>query len=206
MTDRKLNIIGLLRLGAVIVLVVVLGVFIKKTTDRFKTGKVVTESSTVVLEKIEKVLKLVTIEGNYSEIMEYKDYQIADVWGLRKKAIIRVTGKVLVGFDLKNLDVEIDEDKKVIRFISLPKPEVLAVDANLTYYDLQSGVFNSFKESDLTDLNRKAKDLIRNTAIKDRLLDEADATLEENLDIILLAARAQGWEVLFPADINLEKQ
>lgn len=206
MATHKLNTTGLLRLAGIILLIVLLLLFFRKTTNLFNTDKVVTESSTVVLEKINKVLKLVTIEGNYSEIMEYKDYQIADVWGLRKKAIIKVTGKVLVGYDLENLDVEINEDNKVIRFISMPKPEIMAVDANLTYYDLQSGIFNSFKETDLSELNKKAKDLIYNTAVKNRLLEEADATLDENLDIILLAARAQGWEVRFPADVNLEKQ
>lgn len=206
MTNRSIYTSGLLRLAGILVLVLLLLFFFRKTSSWFDTTPVVTESSTVVLEKINKVLKLVTIEGNYSEIMEYRDYQIADIWGFRKKALIRVDGKVLVGYDLEDLELEIDEKNKVIRFLSLPRPEVLAVDANLSYYDLQSGVFNSFKEKDLTVLNRKARDLVYDKAVQQKLLEEADKALEENLDIITLSARAQGWEVRFPTPAIEEKR
>ena len=43
-------------------------------------------SASVVVEKMEKVLKLVTVEATLSEIYNYKDFYSYDISPLRKKA------------------------------------------------------------------------------------------------------------------------
>ena len=56
----------------------------------------VVQDSTVVMEKVQKVLKLVTVEGQFSEIHQHSEYYGYDISPLRKKALIRVKAKVLV--------------------------------------------------------------------------------------------------------------
>ena len=195
---RPLNITLWIRIAGAVLALFILFSLVRFTKSIVRSKPKATVESTVVLEKIDKVLKLITVEGNYSHIMTYKDYQGLDIWGLRKKAIITVKGKVLVGYDLEKLQVDVDEDNKVIRFVQLPEPEIMAVDADLSYYDLEEGVFNRFDEQDLTKLNKKAKEVVRNSAVKEKLTNEARLSLRENLDIITLTARAQGWTIKYP--------
>ncbi|MBK9982671.1 MAG: DUF4230 domain-containing protein [Saprospiraceae bacterium] len=61
------------------------------------------------LEKIRTVCKLVTAEGEFSEIYSYKESKWFDVSFLSKKALIRVKAKVSVGYDLSKIKVEPDE-------------------------------------------------------------------------------------------------
>lgn len=56
-------------------------------------------------------MKLVSIEGNFSELMNYSDFETIDFPGFRKKAIVKVDAKVLYGFDLERLKFDVDEDK-----------------------------------------------------------------------------------------------
>jgi len=206
MSLAKLNVPGIIRLIAILVLVVVSLLLIRKISHAFDTQPKASVDSTVVLEKLKKVLKLVTVEGNYSELMEYEDYKLLDIWGLRKKAIIKVNGKVLVGFDLEKVEVDVDEKARVIRIKRLPAPQILAVDTDLSYYDIEEGVFNSFSEEELTALGTKAKHLIRTKAAENKLIEEANASLIDNLDIITLTAKAQGWEIRYPAYLNISTQ
>ena len=70
--------------------------------------------STIVIEKIQKVLKIVTVEGNFSELMKYQDFDYIDFPGFRKDAIVRVNAKVSIGYNLNNLKVSTDETEKII--------------------------------------------------------------------------------------------
>lgn len=58
--------------------------------DLFSKKDNSTVDSTIVVEKIQKVLKLVTVEGNFSELMKYQDFDYIDFPGFRKDAIVRV--------------------------------------------------------------------------------------------------------------------
>ena len=64
------------------------------------------ESSVVLLEKIRTVSKLVTAEGQFSEIYEYKDSYPFDIPMFTKKALIRVKANVSVGYDLSRMKME----------------------------------------------------------------------------------------------------
>ena len=144
----------------VVVLVAILLHFasLQPLSNAFKKKSHETVSSTVILNEVEKVFKLVTVEGNFSELMNYDDYEYVDLPGFRKKAIIKVQGKVLVGYDLKNLQLSTNEENHTILLKELPEPQILSVESNLSYYDISEGIFNSFSKDELNKLNKKAKD------------------------------------------------
>jgi hypothetical protein len=116
--------------------------------------------STVVLEQIRDVAKLVTVEGDFSNMLTYKDYRWFDFGPFQRQAIVKVKSKVAVGFDLSKLKIDADQTRKVIKIGKMPDPEVIAVDNDLSYYDLQEGLFNSFDAEELTNINRTAKKYI----------------------------------------------
>ena len=94
------------------------------------------EQGAVLLERIEKVAKLVTVDGYFSEVYNYKDYYGYDWSIFRKKALIRVKAHVLAGYNLDQIKIDANSANHTITLSQLPKPEILSIDHDLDYYDL----------------------------------------------------------------------
>ena len=81
------------------------------------------ESSTLVLEKIKTVTKLITVEGQFSELYNYKESYEYDFFNLfSKKIILRVTAKVSVGYDFEKVNLTVDSLTKTITLNEMPLP------------------------------------------------------------------------------------
>lgn len=153
------------------------------------------EDSAVLLEKIQEVAKLITVEGEFSEIYNYSEYQgyFTMLWD--KKVLVRVRAKVSAGYDLNNLHMEADPATKTIRMSALPEPEILSIDHSLDYYDISEGLFASFSPEDYTRINQRAKDLIRDQALKSNLIPAAREQAAKILDLIRFMVESAGWKL-----------
>jgi len=160
-------------------------------------------SVNVVLEKIEKVFKLVTVEGHLSEIYDYKDYYNWDLPIFRKKALVRVNAKVLVGFDFEKVKLTTDEDSKTIYIEDFPEAEILSMDHNLDYYDISQGTFNKFSSKDYNEINKNVKEYARVKAVDSELLESAEAQKEEIMEMLKTIIEATGWEVVVKKKIEI---
>ncbi len=158
------------------------------------------EESTVLLEKIQTVCKLVTVEGEFADIYSYKDDVYYDFDLFSKKALLKVKAKVGVGYDLTKATFKAKPEERVIFITGLPEPEVLYVDSKVAYYDLQQGTFNSFSPQDLTRLNEKARNHIEKQANSSELKKRAQAEGENILDIIKFMVESSGWTVVVGSD------
>jgi hypothetical protein len=150
----------------------------------------------VVLESIKKVWKLSTVEATISEIYAFRDYYYYDVSPLRKTALVKVNAKVLAGFDFDSITIVFDELTQTLTLSNFPEAQILSIDHDLSYYDLQQGSFNGFTPEDLTKLQARAKDSIQNDAIKSNILKEAAGSKAEMLGLLSLAAKGMGWTVV----------
>lgn len=155
--------------------------------------KVHQEESQVLLDRIEEVTKLITVQGYFSEIYDYKDYYGYDWSIFRKKALIRVKAKVSMGFDLESLDLEVIPDRKVIRLSALPEVKLISIDHDLDYYDISEGTFNSFNNEDLNDLNKKAKAYIEQVALQSDLPSKAAKKGSEMIETLSFLVEGAGW-------------
>ncbi len=153
------------------------------------------EDQTVILEKIKKVAKLITVEGYFSEIYSYKDYYYWDIIPLRKKVLLRIKARVSVGLDLENLKIEMDQDLKTLKIYCCPPPEILSIDTDMDYYDLSEGTFNSFSEKDYNEIQKKAKSYIKSVAEKSDLMQQSVDQSKEFLEIVKGLAETGGWQV-----------
>ena len=151
------------------------------------------EQATVLLDRIKTVTKLVVLEGFFSEIYDYQDYYGFDLSFFRKKALITVQAKVSVGFDLDKLNIETDAASKTVRMSAIPAPEILSMDHNLDYYDIQEGAFNSFSPADYNRLNDKAKDFVRNKAKDSDLFTRALERRDDIYSTIRFLVEGMGW-------------
>jgi len=152
-------------------------------------------SSAVLLERVEKVIKLTTVEGNFSEIYNYKDHIVADIWPLRKKALVRVNATVAVGFNFEEVVITIDETDKIVKIDKMPAPEVLSIDHDIDYYNFENGIFNMINNKDITDMGAKAKDFIEQKALESDLLAQATTQRNELFEILALAIQGAGWKL-----------
>lgn len=147
----------------------------------------------ILLERVKKVAKLITVEGEFSNIHQYNDSYWSDISMLRKKAIIKVNARVSVGYDLKKANFEVDTENKILRVTNLPDPEILSIDHNLQYYDIQEGMFNSFTEEELTSIGSVAKKKLEKAAKEGPLMEQAKEEGIESLEIIKLLVEQAGW-------------
>ncbi len=125
----------------------------------------------VVLEKIREVNKLATIEATFSEIMRHKSYYYFDIPMLRKQSIIHVSAKVLAGYDMEHACVDIDEAGRRIVLSGVMPPAILAIEPEVSYYDIQNGTFNAYSAADITWLQAEAVETIRRKALEAGILN-----------------------------------
>ncbi|MCF6347859.1 MAG: DUF4230 domain-containing protein [Flavobacteriaceae bacterium] len=186
-------IVGILFLAAIVLLFK--NRFIKNRTK---------EQSVVLLEKIRYVSKMITIEGDFSEIMQFED--VKDVFlklvTSKKKAIVLVNAKVLVGFDMKKIRLHSNPANKKLILEYFPEPEILSIETDIKYYDVKGGFFNKFDAIDLSELNKKVKQNIEEIIPDSELLLSAKSKALETIEMIEQLVSTFGWEL----DYNIEQQ
>jgi Protein of unknown function (DUF4230) len=158
------------------------------------------EQSTVLLEKIQAVSKLITVEGQFSEIYNYSEYDgyFSMLWD--KKVLVRVRATVSAGYDLNYLNARSDPATKTITMSAPGEPQILSIDHNLDYYDISEGLFASFSPEDYNKINQRAKELIREQAQKSKLMSAAQEQGDKMIDLIRFMVESTGWAlVLQPA-------
>jgi len=163
--------------------------FYKKDTEAENSS----EKVQVLLEKIEQVSKLISVEGHFSEVYDYKEYKSYDIAMFRKKALVRVKAKVSAGYDLGQMKVSSDQLTKTIKITNIPEIEILSIDHNLDYYDITEGSFNKFSEADLNKINERAKEFIRKTALESEIVQNAEIRGNKVFELIRYMVENAGW-------------
>ena len=189
----------------IILLVILIAGFAGWQLSHFAERPTLTDvTSTTVINQIKKVAKLVTVEGNISEVYTHKDKVPFMGWGpySEKKAMIKVEAKVLAGYDLQKMTYKIDEKTKTITITSLPDPEIMSIDDDLSYYDISEGYWNSFSEEDYNKINRKIKEYIRQVAQEGEVMDAAQ---KQGIDLLVSMQELvslSGWKLELPQKIK----
>lgn len=174
----------------------------------------------IILEKIKTVAKLVTVEGEYSNVYNYQDFKWFDVGPFRKTAVIKMDAKVAVGYDLKRMSIRAVPEEKKFVIDSIPQMEVLYIDPQIEYYDMQEGFFNSFGKDDLNMIDTMSRKLFKDaiehggqaapnkltevqrqvfkkeyTNFVEPLIERAKKEGKMKLEIIDFLAESAGWTV-----------
>jgi len=157
------------------------------------------EQSVILLEKMRSVSKLITVEGNMNEIMHFQDEKnsLLNIVSSKKKAIVMANAKIFIGFDMKKMQFQANADKRQIRVISFPEPEVLSMETHLDFYDLQNGLFNKFDASELTDLNKKVKQNFTDKIPESELLQSAKLKALDTLKVMEEMVSTFGWHLKY---------
>ena len=168
--------------------------YISRSVQLFRQQQA--ETAEVILEQMQAVTKLVTAEGYFSEVYDYKDYYQWDISPLRKKALMRVKAKVIMGYDLEQMALHLDTESRTVTIRDVNRPQILALEHDVDYYDLTSGTFNKFAETDLNTLNQRAKQFISEVALQSNLVDLANTRKEEIFATLRTLTESAGYRLI----------
>jgi len=171
-----------------------LGVGIYYFLSRRYNGKSNTvRESTVLLERIEKVFKVVMAEGYFTEIYNYQHDK--SFWNLikdKKKALVIAKAKVLVGYDFSKMRFHMAEGERKMVIDFFPDPEVLSMDTDYKFYDIEQGWLNRFQSDDYTSILNEAKQAMNEKALQSDL--PRIATNQVQLMMFQLAS-TMNWKI-----------
>lgn len=169
------------------------------------------EQSTILLQQVRKVMKLVTVEGDVAEIFDSKQTKTYTLYlplptpiAFVKEAAVEVSGKILVGYDLEKVQLDIDQESRTLRISNLPEPEVLAIDHEVRFKNVKESWWNVFSSADYSKLNERAKARLYDKALKSHLIEEARQQGNGLIETIELLAKASGFTVEVEGRMNEE--
>ncbi|SOD78037.1 Protein of unknown function [Spirosoma fluviale] len=157
----------------------------------------VRHDSVILLERIEKVFKVVMAEGYFSEIYNYQDQKkILYLLNDPKKAMVIARSKVLVGFDFAKVRFRApDNGEQKLIIDSFPEPEVLSIDTDYKFYDIQAGILNHFSGDDYTQILDEAKQAMNERAMQSDLPKIANNQIQY---MMYQLASSMGWQLQLP--------
>lgn len=167
-----------------------------------KKGKELTHhQSTVLLEKIRSVYKLISVEGDFAEIYRYeksKD-QLLSLFKTKKKALVIVNARIQVGYDLSKILMHADEERKKIVLTNFPEPEVLSLAPEMEFYDIRNDLFYAFTPNDLTQITKEAKQHLLDKIPESGLMEQARKEAREAVLLIEKIVETIGWRLDYSA-------
>tara|TARA_R110002072_G_scaffold7503_2_gene41003 strand:+ start:796882 stop:797511 length:630 start_codon:yes stop_codon:yes gene_type:complete len=193
------NNMELLFIGLAFGAIVAYFLFLKFSSGRKKEKA--HSQSVILMERIRTVCKFITVEGDFSEIYHYEN--VKDKWinlllG-KKKALVLIEAKAHVGFDLTKIHMDADTKTRTITLTNFPQPELLTVETDFKYYDKKEGWANPFTATDLTEINREAKQHIVDKIPSSGLLSEAENQALETIKLMETLVGTISWKLDYSA-------
>ena len=105
-----------------------------------------------------------------------------------------VKAKVMIGFDLTKINFDLNSQKKLVHLTRFPEPEILSIDSDLEYYDIQKGIINKINATDLTNMNKRSKECIREKVEQSHLVQIAKNQANDTIGIVRQLIESVGWE------------
>ena len=184
-----------------------IGAYFLFSRFNFKSKSENTNAQSVILiDKIKKVCKFITVEGDFSEIYHYenvKEKWLSLVLG-KKKAIILIEAKALVGFDLTKIKMEANNKTRTITLTNFPEPELMSVETDFRYYDKKQGWANPFTASDLTEITTEAKQHIIDKVPQSGLLEEASKQALDTIHLMETLVETINWKLDYSGMLEIE--
>lgn len=149
---------------------------------------VITESSHTIAESMRKVFKVVSAEGHFNEIYNYEETtKLFNFIPSKKKALVIIQAKVLIGYDFEKLKWEVDQEKRTVKLLSFPPPEILSTETDYKYYNIEEQFFNLFSKDDLAKIQQNGKLQVIEAAKKSHLPEVAAEQMRTLLTELLSA-------------------
>jgi hypothetical protein len=173
-------------------------IMIYSILDSFNNGKVIT--SNTITERLSKISELSTSKYSYTNVLSIKDskkFKDFPIPFTEKSFLIKYSGYVKAGVDLKDIDILINEKTVTI---TLKKAKIFDHAINnedLLVYDEKSSMFNKLSIQDMIYELSNEKGKVEVDLLKTGFLDEANTNAKLLLQGILLDMGFQNVIIIF---------
>lgn len=153
----------------------------------------VATESFVLLERIEKVFKVVLAEGYFTEIYDHNTKR--DFFGIFKtnsKALVVAKAKVSVGYDFSKMRFRREHGTRTLVIEHFADPEIISIDTDYKFYDINQGILNKFDNEDYTAILVEAKKLMQDKAQASDLPEIAQKQIEFMMQQLCASI---GWQL-----------
>jgi hypothetical protein len=116
-----------------------------------------------------------------------------------------VNAKATVEYDLRKLEVEIDEPKKTLILKKIPDP-VLNIYPDIEYYDVTQDYFNSFEAKDYNKIKNSVTAQIRTQIEKSDLMENSRDRLMVELTNLFILTKSMGWTLMYQGEIIEDRE
>lgn len=177
---------------------IVVGFVIYQFFTNRSESSILQYNSALIEKQIKNVGKLVVTEGHYAEVITYIDQQkyFMDLITFEKKALIVANADVLVMYDLRQLQYDIDKMNKTVTLKNIPEPE-LKINQDLHFYDVNQSRFYPFNAQDYNKINKKVKVELTKKIEKSSLKSNAKNRFLSELSKILILTNIMGWTLKY---------
>lgn len=171
--------------------------FIFQKFANFRKKNVAENQSITLLDKIRRVAKLITVEGEFAEIYHHEDTRdkFLGLISSKKKAIVIINAKTHIGFDFRKIKMDSDTENKKIIISNFPEPEVLSIEPNIRFYDIKEGFLNKFSSEDLTKVNAAAREHVLQKIPETNLMEVANNEALEAILLMQSLVETIGWKL-----------
>jgi hypothetical protein len=162
--------------------------------DKNREGIILKENTALIQEQIKHVGKLVVTEGHFSEVFTYKNSKLVfgDLLEAEKRAIVIVNADVTIGYDLSQIEYEIDELNKTLHIRSIPEEEV-NISPDFEYYDIQADFLNQFEAKDYNAIKKTVNASLMKKIEASDLKSNAKNRLVSELSKFFILTNSLGW-------------
>lgn len=159
-------------------------------------------SSELIQKQVQQVGKLIVTEGYYSKVFTFKNSQnlFLNLLTSNKKALVIVNAKATVEYDLRQLEMEIDEANKTLILKKIPDP-VLNIYPEIEYYDVTQDYFNSFEAKDYNKIKNSVTSQIRSQIEKSDLMQNSRDRLMVELTNFYVLTKSMGWTLMYEGQV-----
>ncbi|HSJ69619.1 MAG TPA: DUF4230 domain-containing protein [Anditalea sp.] len=182
--------------GIIITLIAVLGVYF--WTNLAAKKEQVEVNSSIIREQINNVGKLVVVEGNYSQVLNYKNTRqnYLRIFPASKKALVIINSKVTISYDMRQLDTEVNENLRTVTIHSIPEEEI-NIYPEIEYYDISQDYFNQFTAQDYNKIKSTVHNIIEEKVNQSDLKARARANFISELQRIYILTNTMGWTLVY---------
>ena len=97
-----------------------------------------------------------------------------------------------MGYDFEKLEWDGDEELKTFTLKKVPEPSIISISPEITYYNLENGLFNKFDNEDLNKIQSECIQVIQDSALKSDLSKLAGSQVSLLLKEL---TTLQGWKL-----------
>lgn len=150
----------------------------------------------ILTNQIQRMNKMVVLEQDYSSFQTHKSsaFKFGGYDVLPREMVLYTTAKAQVTYDLKKLDMKVDSANKKLIIREIPNAEIkIFPDVKIHFMD--DYAINRFEQRELQGIMASAKKNMEKSVDKNKLRAEGRKQLMENLDEILVLAKALDYEI-----------